>query len=140
MKTGLAMATLGFLLAGCGGKSTAGGDNSGVIHGTASGPIPTSSSTGAADPVEAKINALNDSQRKTAFFRAIYDADYQCDKIEKVESKPRSDDRPVWVATCDDQGEYVITLQPGGIFTVSGVPQAKRRMPKSTVILPAGTK
>jgi hypothetical protein len=125
MKTVLAIGTLGLLLAGCGGGSTSGGN-------TAIAAAP--------DPMEAKIAALTDAQRKTAFFRAIYDADYQCDEIVKVENKPRIDNRPVWLATCDDQGEYYITLQPGGIFTVSGVPQARRRMPKSTKILPVGTK
>ncbi|THD38001.1 MAG: hypothetical protein E7773_03240 [Sphingomonas sp.] len=125
MKTGLAMATLGLLLAACGGGS-APGDNT--------------ATPAALAPMEAKIAALTDAQRKTVFYKAIYDADYECGEIDKIESKPRNDGKPVWVATCDDLGEYVITLQPGGIFTVSGVPQARKRMPKGTKILPVGTK
>jgi hypothetical protein len=31
-------------------------------------------------------------------------------------------------------------LAPGGIFTVSGTPQTKSRLPKGTKMLPAGTK
>lgn len=39
--------------------------------------------------------------------------------------KPRNEGKPVWLVTCDDQGEYTITLVPGGTFAVSGVPQPK---------------
>ena len=117
MRTGLAIAILGGLLTACGGGSSPTGTNNVTI-------------VDAPDPMEAKIAALTDVQRKTTFYRAIYDADYQCGEIVKLETKPRDDNRPVWLATCDDNGEYVITLQPGGIFTVSGVQQPKRRLPK----------
>ena len=113
------------LLAGCGAAAPGG-------NGATAAAAP--------DPMEANIAALSDSDRKLAFFRAIYDADYQCDQIVKLDTRPRDAGKPVWLATCDDDGEYVITLQPGGIFTVSGVKQPRRRMPKSTVILPVGTK
>jgi ABC-type glycerol-3-phosphate transport system substrate-binding protein len=127
MRTGLALAILGMMLAGCGGSTTSPGNS-------------TVAATATPDPMEAKIAALSDAQRKTAFFRAIYDADYECAQIVKVETKPRDNNKPVWLVTCEDNGEYYITLQPGGIFTVSGIPQAKRRMPKGTTLLPAGTK
>ncbi|QDZ06573.1 hypothetical protein FPZ24_03025 [Sphingomonas panacisoli] len=128
MRTGLAIVALGAMLAGCGGGGTTGGN----------GAAPTPGAS--VDPMEAKIDALNDGQRKTAFFRAIYDADYECAQIVKVETKPRDNNRPVWLVTCEDDGEYYITLQPNAIFTVSGVPQTKRRMPKGTTVLPVGTK
>ena len=37
------------------------------------------------------------------------------------------DGKATWIAECDDHGQYVIALQPGGIFWVSGVPQPKKR-------------
>ena len=140
MRTALAMVAFAAMLAGCGGKTADESDNSGVVRGNATGPLPTAAATNSVAAMEAKIAALTEPQRKLAFYRAIYDADYQCGEIVKVDVKPRDDNRPVWLATCDDNGEYVITLQPGGIFTVSGVQQPKRRMPKGTVIMPVGTK
>lgn len=126
MRSGFAMVALGMMLAGCGGSTTSAGNSA--------------AATATPDPMEGKIAALSDAQRKTAFFRAIYDADYECAQIVKVETRPRDNNKPVWLVTCEDGGEYYITLQPGEIFTVSGVPQAKKRLPKGTTILPAGTK
>lgn len=136
MRTGLAIVALGVLLAGCGGSSGSGGNDTGIVRGTASGPVPAST----ADPMEAKIDALDEAGRKTAFFRAIYDADFQCDEIVKIADRPRDNGHRAWIVTCDDTGDYYITLQPGGVFTVSGTPQAKTRLPKGTKILPPGTK
>lgn len=125
MRTGFVV-VLGTMLAGCGSNSTSTGNKT--------------TTTTTPDPMEAKIDALNEGQRKTAFFRAIYDADYQCDEITQIADRPRNNDRRAWMVTCSDAGEYYITLQPGGIFTVSGIPQAKTRLPKGTKILPPETK
>ena len=127
MRTGLALAALCAMVAGCGGGGTGAAGNSGAA-------------TATADPMEAKIDALNEGQRKTAFYRAIYDADFQCDEITKIADRPRDNGRRAWIATCGDTGDYYITLAPGGIFTVSGTPQTKSRLPKGTKMLPAGTK
>lgn len=119
---GLALAGAA-MLAGCGGPS--GGGNQ---------VAPTATP----DPMEAKINALNDNMRKLTFFRAIYDAGYTCKEITKVETLPRTDGKATWHATCDDGMDYVIALQPGGIFYVSGVPQTRPRF-KSAKDQPAPT-
>ncbi|HEX4695556.1 hypothetical protein [Sphingomonas sp.] len=124
MKTGLAIATLGFLLAGCGGSGATG----------------NAVATATPDPMEAKIDALTDKQRKLTFYKAIYDADYQCDEVVKAVDRPRDNGHRAWTATCSDTGDYYITLQPNGVFTVSGTPQTKARFPKGTKMLPAGTK
>ena len=97
MKTGLAIATLGLLLAGCGQNSKTANDAS-VVHGTASGPLPAAGST--ADPMESKIDALTDKQRKLTFYKAIYDADYQCDEVTRIADKPRDNGHRAWMATC----------------------------------------
>ena len=127
MRTGLAIATLGALLAGCGG-----GGGSNATGNTA--PAAT------VDPMEAKIDALTDVQRKTTFYKAIYDADYQCDEGVNIADRPRDNGHRAWMATCSDTGDYYVTLQPGGVFTVSGTPQTKTRFPKGTKMLPPGTK
>jgi len=125
MRIGLAITTLGLLLAGCGGGSTPGGNT-------------TASAT--SDPTEAKLDALTETQRKIVFYKAIYDADFQCDEIATIVPRPRDNGHRAWTATCSDTGDYYITLQPGGVLTVSGVSQPKTRLPKGTKILPPGTK
>lgn len=91
----------------------------------ASGPSPSPST--APDPVETKIDALPRTLQQTTMFRAIRDGGYTCQQIVQFEKKPPVDGHATWVAVCDDRGQYVITLQPGGIFWVSGVPQPGRR-------------
>jgi hypothetical protein len=112
MKVGAMMLVPAILLAGC-----SGGNSGGNAAGPAAPATP--------DPVEVKFRALNPVQQRVALFRAIYDADYTCKQIVSIAEKPRDGGRPVWLVTCDDQGEYVITLVPGGTFTISGVPQPK---------------
>jgi len=112
MKVGAMMLMPAVLLAGCGGPG---------VGGNAAAPAAPATP----DPVEVKFRALNAVQQRVALFRAIYDADYTCKKIVSIVEKPRNEGRPVWLVTCDDQGEYVITLVSGGTFTVSGVPQPK---------------
>lgn len=132
MRSGLALVVLGAMLAGCGGGTTSGG------NANANGTAPVAGAT--PDPMEAKIDALNDAGRKIAFFRAIYDSDFQCDEVTKVADRPRDNGKRAWLVTCGDTGDYYITLQPGGVFTVSGTPQTKTRLPKGTKLLPPGTK
>ena len=79
------------------------------------------------DPVEAQIAALGPVQQRTAFFRAINDADYDCQNIVNVVSKGRIDGRPTWAVECNAGAQYIIALQRGGIFRVSGVPKNLRR-------------
>ncbi|MBN8808138.1 MAG: hypothetical protein J0I47_07870 [Sphingomonas sp.] len=116
----------GALLAGCGQPSSGG-------NGTAPAATPTT------DPMEAKIAALTPKQREITFYKAIYDADYQCDKVVKITDRPRDNGHQVWLVTCNDTGDYYVTLLPGGVFTVSGTPQAKTRLPSGTKVLPKGS-
>lgn len=119
MKSGAMVLVLATLLSGCGGNS--GATTNANAAAAAPGATP--------DPMEAKIRALDPVRKRLTFFRAIYDADYTCQKIVSIVDKPRDEGRPVWLVTCDDQGEYRVTLVPGGTFTVSGVPQPKNTFP-----------
>lgn len=78
------------------------------------------------DPMEAKIDALPKGLQETTFFRAIRDGGYTCQKIVRFEKHAPISGEAVWIAECDDRGQYVITLKPDGVFWVSGVPQAKK--------------
>jgi hypothetical protein len=121
MKSGQMVLVLAMLLAGCGGAGSSG-----------SGNAQAPGAAGTPDPIEAKIRALTPVQRRIALFRAIYDADFTCKQIVSIVDQPRDGGHPVWLVTCDDQGEYIITLQPGGTFTVSGVPQPKGGFRRAT--------
>jgi len=114
MKEAATLLVGALMLASCNGSGS-----------TATGNAQAPAGAATPDPVEVKIRALNDVQRRVTFFRAIYDADFTCKQIVSIADQPRDGGRPVWLVTCDDQGEYVITLQPGGTFSVSGVPQPK---------------
>ena len=86
----------------------------------------TAASPSATDPVEAKIVAFPEGLRRTTFFRAIRDAGFDCQEIVAEQSRPRDAGRAVWIVACDHGQQYVLTLNRGGIFLVSGVPpQAK---------------
>lgn len=78
------------------------------------------------DPMEAKIDALSPALQETTMFRAIQDGGYTCQKIVRMQKHGLVDGKATWIAECDDRGQYVIALQPGGIFWVSGVPQPKK--------------
>jgi hypothetical protein len=90
--------------------------------GNTTAPAPTGP-----DPVEAQIAKLSPTQQRTAFFRAINDADYSCQNIVNVVAKGRIDGRPVWAVECNAGAQFIIKLQPGGIFHVSGVPKSLQR-------------
>ena len=100
------------LLAGCDGSS--------IVKGPPS-------TDAAPNPMEAKIDALPPALQQTTMFRAIQDGNFTCQKIVQMKKRPSTGGKPIWDAECEDQGRYVIELQPGGIFWVSGVPQPKRR-------------
>ncbi len=87
----------------------------------------TAAATTKPDPMEARIDALPRNLQETTLFRAIRDGGYTCQKIVRFEKHAPIDGHAVWIAECDDRGQYVITLQPDGVFWVSGVPQAKKQ-------------
>lgn len=96
------------MLAGCGDPPPRGGNTT-----AAAGP----------DPIEAKIAALPPTLQRTTFFRAINDADYNCQTIVNVVPRGRIDGKLSWAVECNQGAQYVIELQRGGIFHVSGVPK-----------------
>lgn len=89
---------------------------------------PVATATRVPDPIEAKIDALPRTLRQATLFRAIRDGGFTCQQIVRWEKKPPVNGKATWVAECDDHGQYVIELQPGGVFWVSGVPQTGRRL------------
>lgn len=112
MKAGIAMTALACLmLAGC-DKPPA--------------PAPKPTAAPGPDPIEAKLAALPEGLRNATLYRAVLDANYPCERVTKVESRPRMEGQPAWTVTCDNGPDYGIVLQRGGIFQVTGVPKAPR--------------
>ncbi|WP_236697517.1 hypothetical protein [Sphingomonas sp. Leaf357] len=101
------------MLAGCGDPPPRGG---GTTNAAEAGP----------DPMEAKIAALLPTLQRTTFFRAINDADYDCQSIVNVVSRGKIDGKPSWAVECNRGAQYIIELQRGGVFHVSGVPKNYR--------------
>ena len=94
-------------------------------------PPPRGGTTGAAaettpDPMEAKIAALSPALQRTTFFRAINDANYDCQSIVNTVPRGRIDGKLTWAVECNRGAQYLIELQRGGIFHVTGVPKDYR--------------
>jgi hypothetical protein len=90
-----------------------------------SGPPPKADAT--PNPMEAKIDALSPALQQITMFRAIQDGNFTCQKIVQMKKRTPTVGKAIWDAECEDQGRYVIELQPDGIFWVSGVPQPKKQ-------------
>lgn len=100
----------------------------GLLAACGSNPAATTTNTATAaaantNVMEAKIAALPPALQRTTFFRAIQDADYECQNIVNVVPRGKPDGKPLWAVECDGGRQYVIELQPGDIFHVSGVPK-----------------
>ena len=78
------------------------------------------------DPMEAKIAALSPALQRTTFFRAINDANYDCQNIVNVVPRGRIEGKLNWAVECNRGAQYIVELQRGGIFHVSGVPKNYR--------------
>jgi hypothetical protein len=98
------------LLTGCGDPPPRGGNSA------------TAAQAGR-DPMEAKIAALSPTLQRTTFFRAINDANYDCQSIVNVVSRGKIDGKASWAVECNRGAQYIIELEPRGIFHVSGVPK-----------------
>jgi hypothetical protein len=107
------------LLAACHGAPSG---NTASLTGNAAAPAVDSNGV---DPTEAKIVAFPEALRRTTFFRAIRDAGFDCQQVVKEAPRDRYRGNARWAAACDDGAQYLLTLNPGGIIQVSGLPNAK---------------
>jgi len=100
-----------------------------ACHQAPAGNTATAANASATDPIETKIVAFPEGLRQTTFLRAIRDAGFDCQEVVKEESRPRDAGRAVWIVACDHDQQYVLTLNRGGIFVVSGVPPQTKAGP-----------
>ena len=111
MNARLSLAAIALLLSACDGAAPGGNTVAADL-----GP----------DPVEAQLANLSAPLQRTTFFRAIQDADFDCQSIVKVVPRGKIEGKPTWAVECERGAQYLVELQRGGIFHVSGVPKATR--------------
>lgn len=82
--------------------------------------VPTAGKTGAASDggYVAKVKALAPKQRAGVLLRAIRDADRPCQGVV-AEQAVASASGTAWLATCDDQGHWVVAIADDGTATVA---------------------
>jgi carboxylesterase type B len=71
-----------------------------------------------------QIAALSESARDAVFLRAVTDAQFDCQIVEKTTAHAPISGRPAWVVECDHDNNYVALLDPGQVIqVVRGVPE-----------------
>jgi hypothetical protein len=93
-------------LAACGGGGAA--------------PTNDTEASNAGDTV-ARITAMNEGERNAVLFRAIRDAQRDCQRVERSTAAPAVAGKPAWVATCDDNSHWLVAIGNDGIAAVAPV-------------------
>lgn len=67
----------------------------------------------------AQVAALPAGQRNAVLFRAIRDAGRDCQRVDSAEAAPTVAPG-AWIATCDNGGQWLVTLGADGTATIAG--------------------
>lgn len=121
LRLALAVPLAALALAGCGKKADEAGDNITV----SAGPTPAPAASRPLD-YTAKVRALPDGQRNGVLFRAIRDANQACQGIKSARDVSQPGSASAWLATCDDGGQWVVTMDSQGTATVTSARDAAR--------------
>lgn len=101
----LSLATL--LLAACGGTGA---------HDTAS----TNTAVAATNGTDtAAIRALPAGQRDAVFLRAVRDSGASCQQVTQATEQKVAAGPSTWAVECDRQGRFVVSIDTGGVATVT---------------------
>jgi hypothetical protein len=76
----------------------------------------------AAAPVTNQVAGLSDAQRNAVFIRALRDAGFDCQHVERSAPVGTIQNMPAWRATCQGGGEWTIVIAADG--TAQILPQA----------------
>jgi hypothetical protein len=68
----------------------------------------------AAEPVTNQVAALSDAQRNGVFIRALRDAGFDCQHVERSVPAGTIQNMPAWRATCQGGGEWTILITADG--------------------------
>lgn len=72
----------------------------------------------------ARVEALPEGQVRGVLFRAIRDGGQTCPQLTSFERAGEVEGRPIWNATCSDQGRWRIVLADDGTAAVTGASPA----------------
>lgn len=72
----------------------------------------------AAAPVTNQVAALSEGQRDAVFIRAIRDAGFDCQHVERSVAAGTIQNLPAWRATCQGGGEWTIVVAADGTAQV----------------------
>lgn len=67
----------------------------------------------------ARMQGLNEKERNAVLFRAIHDAGRNCQRVERSVPVAPVRGKAAWVATCDDNAPWLVTLGNDGVATVT---------------------
>lgn len=87
--------------------------------GSASGPGNDATAAGTDGKYVERMAGLNEKERNAVLFRAIRDAGRDCQRVERSVLTDPVQGKPSWVATCDNDSAWLVTLSKDGIATVT---------------------
>lgn len=101
----LALATL-LPLAACGSGGSTAARNEAAAEDTQGNAI-------------ARIQTLNEGERNATLFRAIRDANRDCQGVVRSVASDPLQGKPAWIATCDNGGEWLVAIGADGTAIVT---------------------
>lgn len=66
-----------------------------------------------------RIRAMNEKERNGVLFRAIRDAGRECQGVVRSVTTDPVDGKPGWLASCDDDGQWLVVIGPDGMAAVT---------------------
>lgn len=67
----------------------------------------------------ARIQMLNEGERNATLFRAIRDANRDCQGVVRSVASDPVQGKPAWIATCDNGGEWLVAIGADGTALVT---------------------
>ena len=67
----------------------------------------------------ARIQTLNEGERNATLFRAIRDANRDCQGVVRSAAADPVQGKPAWIATCDNGGEWLVAIGADGTALVT---------------------
>jgi len=101
-----AAVTLTMLLSACGGSGSVDQRSGNSAAATPAANIQSQD--------EARLARMPEGERNAVFIRAIRDAHFECQHVEKSASAGTINGAPAWTATCDDGKLWTIVIAKGG--------------------------
>lgn len=86
--------------------------------GGSSGTITNTTATANAVDYEAEVAALPEGQKRGVFFRALRDADLDCQEVTQFATRDRVEGKAAWDVKCSNGRAWVVLVDKGGTAIV----------------------